>query len=75
MPEYIVMVQNVEGNEDNTSVTGTVNKVQVAAVVKTARLPRQPAERTRFLDNALVDAFLARPAPGSTAVGHTVSRP
>lgn len=74
MAEYVVMVQNVEGNEDNTSITGLVNKVQVAAVVKTARVPKAAAARAKFYDNVLVDAYLAIPAPTPSAAGHTVSR-
>jgi len=74
MPDYNVMVQNIEGNEENTAVTGLVNKVQVAAVIKTARVPKSPAARAKFYDNALVDAFLAIPAPTPSGTGHTISR-
>lgn len=74
MAEYDVLIQNVEENEDLISVTGLVNKVQVAAVVKQARVPRTKRARAEALDNALVDAFVNQPAREPSAAAHRITR-
>jgi len=52
-----VDIQNVEGNEDQTAITGAVNGVQVAAVVKTRTVPVNPAEAQTFYAQALAEVF------------------
>ena len=74
MADYDVTIQNVEENSDLISVTGTVNKVQVAAVVKRALVPTKRADRVKALDNALVDAFVNQPPREPSAVAHRISR-
>lgn len=74
MPEYDVMVQNVEENEENVSVTGTVNGRSVAAVVRSQKVPSSGNGRVKALDEALVDAYLAMPPPGPNVVAHRVKR-
>ena len=72
MADYDVMVQNVEENDEYLSVTGLVNRVQVAAVVKKNRI--QGHGRAAVLDNALVDAFLAQPPREPSAAAHRITR-
>jgi len=43
MAAYNVEVQNVEYNEENVAVTGTVNGRQMAAVVNRASVPGDPS--------------------------------
>lgn len=74
MANYDVVIQNVEESTDLISVTGTVNKVQVAAVVKRALVPSKPADRVKRLDNALVDAFLNQPPRSPSTVAHRITR-
>ena len=79
MAEYSVMVQNEEGNDENVSVTGLVNGRQVAAVIKVSRLrqgksAKAERERAQAKVNALVDAYLAMPAPQVNAGAVVVTR-
>ena len=74
MPEYDVMVQNVEENEENVSVTGIVNGRQVAAVLNAKRVPASGNGRVKVLDDALVDAYEAMPPPGPNVVAHRIKR-
>ena len=66
----------VEANEDNTSVTGKVNGVNVSAVIPTRTLPTKEPERRKAIDEALVDALLAQAEPGDKpeALEHIVER-
>lgn len=74
MADYDVLIQNVEENEDLISVTGLVNKTQVAATVKRGLVPSKPSERVKALDNALVDAFINQGPRAPSASAHRITR-
>ena len=74
MADYDVAIQNVEESTDLISVTGLVNKTQVAAVVKRALVPKSGTKRVQMLDNALVDAFINQPPREPSAVAHRITR-
>ncbi len=76
MTDFNVDVQNVEGNEENTSITGTVNGVQVAAVIKTRAIPSGLSKKKYddLLAGHLVDAFGARTVVAAGSGGIKVSR-
>lgn len=79
MAEYSVMVQNEESSTENVSLTGLVNGRQVAAVVKQNRLPqgkskKAEGDRTAYKVNAMIDAYLAMPAPQVNAGAVVVHR-
>lgn len=74
MADYSVMVQNEEGNDDNLSLTGLVNGRQVAALVRVALLPKGKKALEAYKANAMIDAYLAMPAPKVNAGAIVVSR-
>ncbi len=76
MTDFNVDVQNVEANEENTSVTGTVNGVQVAAVINNGRIPSGLSKKKydELLREHLVDAFEARTVVAAGSGGIKVSR-
>ncbi len=76
MTDFNVDVQNVEGNEENISITGVVNGVQVAAVIKTRAIPSGLSKKKydELLAGHLVDAFEARVATPAGSGGIKVSR-
>lgn len=89
MPDYNVQIRGAEGGAENASVTGLVNGAETAAVVKTSRLSKKAqnllakdgrldptqAKGERALLEALVLAYVGKPAPAADATAVRVSIP
>mgnify|MGYP001596938721 CR=1 FL=1 len=76
MADFEVQVQNVEENQENISVTGVVNGVQAAAVVKAGKRPAGLSHKQleRWYAEALVDAFQQMKPKSAGAAAIKVSR-
>ena len=64
MPDtYAVVIQNREGNDENLSVTGTVNGRQVAVVIRRAGLPKSAKAQEQAIASAMVDQYISLGTP------------
>lgn len=59
MSDYAVDIQNREGNEENLSVTGTVNGRQVAVVIRRSRLPKAAKAQEKAIAEVMVDQYIS----------------
>ena len=59
MSDYAVDIQNREGNEENLSVTGTVNGRQVAVVIRRSTLPKAAKAQEKAIAEAMVDQYIS----------------
>ena len=61
MPEYIISSEmHEESNEEQVAVTCKVNGLEVAFVLNARRLPKVAAARRKVLDEAAIDAYVAK---------------
>ena len=76
MADYAVVVQVVESNSENISITGLVNGRQVAAVMPVSHKPKKggKAALDNFYAEALVDAYVEAPPPSPSAAAIMVTR-